>query len=202
VAGRGRPRTKGPSISGSTEQDILNAGADLFCTVGFGSVSTYKLAQTAGISQATLYHYFSAKHEVLLALLLQTVRPSIVMAERLVREDGLSARDRLRRLCAYDADLLATTPRNLGALYLLPEVADERLSPFRAERDRLLGAYRALVEQCLPDADEPEHGAVADLVFGLVESVILRRQRAGGAPLPPDTGERIAAAALRIIGPG
>ncbi|GLZ06199.1 TetR family transcriptional regulator [Actinomadura sp. NBRC 104412] len=200
MAGRGRPRTKGPSLSGSTEQDILDAGADLFCTAGFGSVSTYRLAKAAGISQATLYHYFANKHEVLLALLLQTVRPSIVMAERIAGENGLPARERLRRLCAYDADLLATSPRNLGALYLLPEVADEALSPFRAERDRLVGAYRALVGQCLPDAPEPEHEAVADLVFGLVESVILCRQRAGGAPMPAGTGDRIAEAALRIVG--
>lgn len=195
---RGRPRARGASSSGSTRQDILDAGADLFCTVGFGSVSTYRLAQAAGISQGTLYHYFAGKYEVLLALLLETVHPSNEIADEVSARSDLPATDRLRMLCAYDAEQLAVSPRNLGALYLLPEAADERLADFHAERDRLMGAYRALVRACRPrggDADDE----VADLVFALVESVILRRMRADGGPLPAGTGDRVAEAAVRIV---
>lgn len=73
---RGRPRA-GASPSGQgTEVDILTAAARLVCTEGYGSTSTHRLATQAGIRQASIYHYFTGKH----AILLTTVAPSLEMA--------------------------------------------------------------------------------------------------------------------------
>jgi len=194
---RGRPRASGSSNSGlGTEADILRAAATLFCTVGYGSTSTHAIAREAGVRQASMYHYFAAKHEILLALLRGTVRPSIDAASELLTRDE-AAEVRLWALCALDARLLASGPDNLGSLYLLPELNDPKLAEFHAMRDELRAAYRSLVSGCV-SASVGDVAHLADMVLALVESVILRRRQqpdvdiAGLAP-------SIADAALRIL---
>ncbi|MEV6304837.1 TetR/AcrR family transcriptional regulator [Actinoplanes sp. NPDC051861] len=195
--GRGRPRASGGPASGlSTEAEIRAAAARLFCTEGYGSTSTYKIAQAARISQATMYHYFAGKHEILLALLLDTVRPSVAYAASLAASTEPAA-TRLWRLCAYDVRLLLSGEENLGSLYLLPELGDERFAPFHAERQRLIETYRELVA-ATGDLAGPDLAAVTSLVFGLVESVILRRR--ADTDLGSGMDARIADAALRVTG--
>lgn len=197
-ATRGRPRAKGPSRSGlSTEQDILAAAAGLFCRQGYGSTSTHAIAEAAGISQAAMYHYFAGKHAILLQLLLDTVRPSVRLAEELL-ELAAPAEARLWALCAYDVGLLLGGEHNLGSLYLMPEIDDERFADFHAERRRLYRVYRRLVAECAGAADSDAHGP-ASLVFGLVESVILRRRSEPGIDAA-SVAESLADAALRIVG--
>ncbi|GAA2514723.1 TetR/AcrR family transcriptional regulator [Winogradskya humida] len=190
----GRPRAKGPSKSGlSTEQDILVAAARLFCEAGYGGASTHKIAAAAGISQATMYHYFPGKQAILLRLLLATVRPSVTYAL------GLAGRDepadvRLWGLCAYDVRLLLSGRDNIGALYLIPEVGDEAFAEFRAEHARLYAVYHDLVT-AVTGVDD---AAVTGLVFGLVESVILRRR--AEPELDADTvAPALADAVLRVL---
>ncbi|MBT0768050.1 TetR/AcrR family transcriptional regulator [Kineosporia sp. J2-2] len=193
----GRPRAKGPSTSGlSTEQDILAAAAHLFCTAGYGSTSTHKIAARAGISQASMYHYFPGKQAVLLRLLMETVRPSVEFATSLAASDA-PADVRLWALCSYDTRLLLSGPDNLGALYLIPGVDEEPFAEFRTERERLYGVYRELVAAVLdttPDLAKP----TAALVIGLIESVILRR-RTEGTMDAAEVAPAIADAALRVL---
>lgn len=194
----GRPRAKGPSSSGlSTEQDILVAAARLFCETGYGSASTHKIAAAAGISQAAMYHWFPGKHAILLRLLLETVRPSVRYAETL-RSGPEPAAERLRALCCYDVGVLLSGEVNTGSLYLLPELGDERFEEFHRERQRLYEVYRSLVGEVLGVDAEAAH-ASASLVFGLVESVILRR-RTEPDLAAAQVGPEIAAAAMRILG--
>lgn len=172
------------------------AAGRLFCTRGFGSTSTYAIARHAGISQATMYHYFAGKHEILLALLMETVRPSVAYATELAASPE-PPQERLRSLCAYDATLLVSGPENLGSLYLLPELSDERFAPFHAERQRLFETYRELVAACQGIEPSKAH-QTASLVLGLVESLILRRRNEPHL-LEDDIATRIADAALRIV---
>ena len=180
---RGRPRRQGVSRSGlGTQEDVLRAAARLFGEVGYGSTSTYAIAREAGVSQASMYHYFTGKPAVLLELLLRTVRPSVQAARRL-EEMTAPADVRLWALCATDVELLVSGPSNIGALYLLPELyaaGDDQFAAFHEERARLRGIYRDLAREVLATADtgrrRPPLEGTADLVFGLVESVVLRRR--------------------------
>jgi hypothetical protein len=110
-------------------------------------------------------------------------------------------------LCAYDVTLLLSGEENTGALYLLPELGDERFASFHAERDRLQEVYRQLVGAC--DGVAPSDAdLLARLVFGLVESVILSRRTEAENPacdgvagdIANDIPGAIADAALRILG--
>lgn len=195
AARTGRPRASGASPTGlGTRADVLAAAAELFCVRGYASTSTHAIAEAAGIRQASLYHHFARKQDILLALLLDTVQPSLDVAAQLLASDDDPAA-RLWALCVSDVRLLAAGPHNVGALYLLPEVSDEGLAPFRDRRDDLETTYRTLVAACgLP----PEQARIgAQLVLALVENVILQRRR--GAATADDDATEIAAAALRVL---
>lgn len=194
---RGRPRASGPPQSGlGTEEDILRAAAKLFCTVGYGSTSTHAIAREAGLRQSSMYHYFTAKHEILLVLLLGTLAPSIEIAKTLLRSTEPAA-VRLWALCLLDVRLLASGPVNLGSLYLLPELGDPNLAEFHMRRAELRDAYRELIVQC-DGIRESEASRVADMVLALVESVIMLRRAEANLEIA-DLAPRIADAALRIL---
>ncbi|WP_210505520.1 TetR/AcrR family transcriptional regulator [Naasia sp. SYSU D00057] len=190
----GRPRAAGSSPTGlGTRADILQASAQLFCTVGYGSTSTHAIARQAGIRQASVYHHFGGKHEILLTLLTGTVQPSLDQARSLLARDEPAAA-RLWALCVSDVRLLSGGPDNVGSLYLLPEVDDDRFAPFAELRAELEGAYRRLIHAAQPVAPEDS----AALVLGLVESVILRRRREPEA-VGEGTARAIADAVLKVL---
>lgn len=51
------------------ESDIRQAATRLFADEGFHGTSTRKIAAAAGVSEGTLFHYFSTKNVLLLAIL-------------------------------------------------------------------------------------------------------------------------------------
>src|SRR3954467_1510386 len=148
----GRPRAGGSSPTGlGTRADILQASAQLFGTVGYGSTSTHAIAREAGIRQASVYHHFAGKHEILLTLLTGTVQPSLDTARMLLARDEPAAA-RLWALCVSDVRLLTSGSVNVGSLYLLPEVDDARFAPFSDLRAELEESYRRLIAASQPAA--------------------------------------------------
>ena len=196
----GRPRASADSPTGrGTAQDLLDAAAALFCTVGYTSTSTYAIAERAGVRQASMYHHFPGKHAILLELLLGTVRPSLANADRLLAVDAPAA-SRLWALCHSDVELLCAGPDNPGALYLLPELADERFAPFRELHGALRARYATLVAD-VPGVAPGDVAALGALAIGLVESVILRRRDEPDLRAD-DVAPRFADALLRVLGVG
>lgn len=195
---RGRPRASGDSKSRQeTEAEILRAAAQLFGTVGYSATSTRLIADTAGLRQASIYHYFKAKQDMLLALLLQTVTPSLEAATKLMASNHSPA-SRLWSLCEFDSNLLASDPDNLGALYLLPESNDAGLDEFRLMRKDLQAVYLTLVAKVM-NVDEKASAAQAVMVMALVESVILSRRDQQVIPVS-NLPAAIADSALRMLG--
>lgn len=165
---RGRPRANDPRRPGATAaEEILDAAAELFTTRGYAGTSTRAIADAVGIRQASLYHYFSTKDEILTALLEATVQAPLALARQLAEADGAPI-DRLVRLAAFDAEQLASARFNLGALYHLPELAGDAFAEFRRDRAELAEHYRALSAAALGNEDDPR----TLLPFRLVESVI------------------------------
>lgn len=195
----GRPRLTERRRPGTTARDeILDAAGELFTTRGYASTSTRAIAAAVGIRQASLYHYFRTKDELLCALLHQTVTPTLSFLAGVRGVDPpLSARQCLHSLAAFDGAQLLTSRWNLGALYLLPELREARLATFWTERERLRLGYLDLSRVILAEtrvADE-----AADLPFRLVESLV---NMWSGQPRPnrAELPHHVADACLRVLG--
>ncbi|WP_197381515.1 TetR/AcrR family transcriptional regulator [Mycolicibacterium mengxianglii] len=196
---RGRPRLRTQRRPGiSARDEILDAAGELFTTRGYASTSTRTIAEAVGVRQASLYHYFGTKDEILCALLHQTVTPSLRFAERLTELDPApTPPQQLHALAAFDGTQLLTGRWNLGALYLLPELRQARLASFWADRERLRRHYLRFSRAAATVDDD-----TADLPFRLVEALV--NMRAGGSSEQPTDGsalpERVADACLRVLG--
>lgn len=191
--GVGRPRAVArPDTGLSAREELLAAAAELFTVNGYSATTTREVAERAGIRQATMYHYFAGKEALLAELLESTVRPSLEAA-RLLAASEAPAGARLWALACRDAALLCSGAHNLGALYLLPEA--DRFEEFQALRAALKQAYAGLLAPITTDRLR------AELVFSVVESVILIRRNASAVAVEP-MAEAIADAALRVGGVG
>jgi AcrR family transcriptional regulator len=172
VARAGRPRLTSQRRPGTTARDeILDAAGELFTTTGYTGTSTRTIAEAVGIRQASLYHYFKTKDDILCALLSQTVTPTLSFIPNLMTADPtLSAAEHLHALAAFDGHQLLNGRWNLGALYLQPELQVARLEPFWSDRERLRRHYLALSTAVASETGVDE--AAAELPFRLVESLV------------------------------
>jgi AcrR family transcriptional regulator len=182
----------------TARDEILDAAGELFTTLGYAGTSTRTIAESVGIRQASLYHYFRTKDDILCALLSQTVGPTLAFIPTLLgAQPALTAAEHLHALAAFDGDQLLSGRWNLGALYLLPELRGARLEPFWSDRERLRLHYLALSRAVVDQTGV--HEAAADLPFRLVESLVNMWSVPPGAQrdqLPL----HVADACLRVLG--
>jgi AcrR family transcriptional regulator len=182
----------------NARDEILDAAAELFTTMGYIGTSTRTIAESVGIRQASLYHYFKTKDDILCALLSQTVSPTLGFVENLLdAAPELTSAEHLHALATFDGEQLLKGRWNLGALYLLPELRDARLEPFWSARERLrlhyLACSRAIVEQTAVSE------AAADLPFHLVESLVNMWSTSPG-PQRSELPAHVADACVRVLG--
>lgn len=195
----GRPRLHSQRRPGATaREEILDAAGELFTTLGYNKTSTRLIADSVGVRQASLYHYFTTKDEILCALLSETVTPTLSFIPTLsARRPTLSAAEHLHALASFDGAQLLSGRWNLGALYLLPELREARLEPFWSDRERLRLHYLD-ISSTVVDLTGVHHAA-ADLPFRLVESLVNMWTVPKG--VERDTLPRhVADACLRVLG--
>lgn len=195
----GRPRLHAQRRPGTTARDeILDAAGELFTTQGYAGTSTRHIAETVGIRQASLYHYFKTKDDILCALLSQTVSPTLSFIPGLsTARPPMSTPQQLHALAVFDGTQLLGGRWNLGALYLLPELRDARLGPFYSDRERLRRHYLSLSLAIAGDTGVDP--AAADLPFRLVESLVNMWSTPEG-PQRDQLPRHVADACLRVLG--
>lgn len=195
----GRPRLHAQRRPGTTARDeILDAAAELFTTQGYAGTSTRSIAESVGIRQASLYHYFKTKDDILCDLLSQTVTPTLAFIPTLAdAQPAMTEAQQLHTLAAFDGGQLLGGRWNLGALYLLPELRGEGLEPFCSDRERLRRHYLALSLTVISDTGVDE--AAGDLPFRLVESLVNMWSTPDGAQRS-ELPIHVADACLRVLG--
>jgi AcrR family transcriptional regulator len=153
---------------------ILDAAARLFTSLGFSAASTREIATNAGLRQASLFHYFPGKDDILSELLDLTLQPSLDFARRL-RATSPPADVGLYLLVQRDVRNLCRGPGNLGSLQLQPIVQQPQFAPFWEKRSRLRDEYRQFIIEgvetrgfAVDDAD-----LATSIVFSLVEGTTL-----------------------------
>ena len=182
----------------TARDEILDAAGELFTTLGYSSTSTRGIAEAVGIRQASLYHYFRTKDDILCALVSQTVMPTLSFIPSLAAAaPAMTPAERLHALATFDGRQLLDGRWNLGALYLQPELRGARFEPFWSDRERLRLHYLAMSEAVI--ADTGVHEAAADLPFRLVESLVNMWTTPHG-PQRSALPEHVADACIRVLG--
>jgi AcrR family transcriptional regulator len=194
----GRPRASPRTSTGDPREEILTAAAELFCTAGYTATSTRSIAQAVGLRQASLFHYYPRKEEILAELLDRTVRPTLDLTRRLDQAE-IGPEATLWVLVECDVTNLCSGPHNLGALQLLPEARATQFAWFWSRRQSLFDFYRRQVRLgadtgLFPFGSLP---LASDLVFGLVESVITARP---SVRVDPGVSAAMADSALNLLG--
>ena len=88
------------------ESDILAAAIYLFGEEGFHSVTTRKIAARAGVSEGTLFNYFSSKNELMRAILGRIYTELTENATAILR-DVLDSRERLQQLAENHIEVMS-----------------------------------------------------------------------------------------------
>jgi AcrR family transcriptional regulator len=194
----GRPRVVPQLVPADVREEILGAAATLFETYGYTATSTRAIAVEVGLRQASLFHYFARKDEILSELLDRTLRPTLEAVRRHNLEE-YEPELALWLLVRADVANLCRGPHNLGALQLLPEVQDPQFEWFWRRRHKLFRIYvRHVARGCASGAfADADRRTAPDVIFGLVESVITADDAFRHRSTTPGV---IADASLRICG--
>lgn len=100
------------------EAAILAAGVRLFAEQGFDGVSMRGVAEAAGVSKANIYHHFSSKEALYLAILKASAAETAMLVENLEDDEG-GFDERLKEFArAYQHHLI---DRHLSSRLLLRE---------------------------------------------------------------------------------
>jgi AcrR family transcriptional regulator len=185
--------------SDSPSEDILDAAASLFCSIGYSSTTTRQIADAAGLRQGSLFHYFARKEDILAELLDRTVEPALLFVAWL---DSVEAEPdvALATLVRADVTNLCLLPHNLGTLLLFPEARGVRFAAYWEKRAALRTRYRAITAaaKAAGHIEVDDLDFATDLIFGLVESVITWYPRTHGRSAD-EVGISIADMVLRAL---
>lgn len=71
-------RARGPYAKGAERREqIIQRATDVFATEGFEGTALKRVAELVGVKEATLFHYFSGKQELLTAVLAERDRRAV-----------------------------------------------------------------------------------------------------------------------------
>lgn len=119
---------------GESTTRILAAAEKLFAERGFEAVSMNAIAERAAVSKANIFHHFTSKRELYLAVLHNACRDGAERLQHLATRGGTFQ----ERFSAYAVDMLngmlEREPLNRLMLHQLLEEDDGRLSKELAER--------------------------------------------------------------------
>jgi AcrR family transcriptional regulator len=168
-------------------QELLAAALELFVEKGFAATRIEEVAQRAGVSKGTLYHYYPSKEELLKAVISHTLSERIAEGAAQAALHAGSAGDLLRGILVewwgqlYDSPasgvfkLVITEVRNfpeIGEFYArhVIEPAHQLISGI-LQRGITRGEFRAV------DVDHAVHSLVLPLVM-----ICLHRHSLGACP--------------------
>lgn len=165
-------------------REILGACFELFARRGYGTVTMRQLAQEAGVSTGTLYHYFDGKRGLFEAMFEEMTRRDIQAAAAGIGEE-MSIPERFEALRSFLDERAEALIQAL--LVALDYQRQRRNADFLARRLRDYGA--ALTQQL--ELDEQTSRLVLSFVLGALVHKLLD-------PEAEAVGDQVAAMALLV----
>lgn len=81
------------SYGQATHELIIEAARKLFATHGFEAVSMHDIAEAAGVSRATVFNQFGAKHQIIDEMTAQTLRSYLGLLTEALEDETSSTAD-------------------------------------------------------------------------------------------------------------
>lgn len=131
---------------------ILRATAELIATKGYSATSTRDIAAAVGVEQPAIYKHFSAKSDILGALVQLALQWPIELAGELAALPAPAAA-KLHRWLQESLTYLHTSPAVVVSLIITPELSQDS---FAAEQEliaKLEGRLADLVEAAQAEGD-------------------------------------------------
>jgi AcrR family transcriptional regulator len=176
----GRPRSE------QARCDILEAAYNLLRVKGFHEVGSHEIANTAGVSSATLYRWWDSKEEILLDACFEHMKPVLA-----VSGTG-SPLARLRRYVVYVAKFLASNDGVTMARLVTGIHNDKKLQ--RLFLERYVMPRRQMQRRFIGEAiasGELKRGTDVELLIDALNGPLFFRWLQGHASLDEGFAERI-----------
>ena len=184
------------NITRMRRQQILDAALEVFSRNGFAIATTAEIAQTAGVSEGTIYNYFTNKKELFFAVIKEIIItvPLLDLIEKLP-EKGISVTFSdilMNRLELIESSTISHIPYLMGEIQRDPELkelwAEQFIRPFLSQVD---GVYRLMMKSGKVRSLEPD--IVVRAVGGLILGFIMLKMMEGDAsPINRLSKEKVA----------
>jgi AcrR family transcriptional regulator len=141
-----RPRRKAKQQrSRETVEAILEAAARVLTARGYGSATTNRIAEDAGVSIGTLYEYFANREEVFDALIRRELDAVLTALSGRSPEPDAPVDERLAQLVGAAMSAVRYGPELIRALEQVPEASFRR--QLAVARRTVIDFVRTLLEQ-------------------------------------------------------
>jgi AcrR family transcriptional regulator len=182
---------------------ILAAAVELFAEQGYDKTSVQEVVERAGVTKGALYHYFSAKDDLLFEIYRSLLAEQMAGLDRILSE----RRDAASTVRAIIADLVRTTADHARAAAVfgreIGRVDQERWRELQADWRRYQEAVRGLIRDAqaagtFAATASPE--VVAWTIFGLT-TTLPTWYRADGSKSAEDIAAELADLVLTALAP-
>lgn len=188
-------------MSQTTARRVRQAAIELFATRGFHGTGIRDLAEAAGLSSATLYHYMGTKEDLLVSIM-RTSLERLVTAAKQVTSDVPDPLDRVSRLVALH--VLTHASQQLETRVVDGEIralSDARRSEIIALRDEYEAFWQSAIDDgCSRGSLRPSSRRVARLALLEMCSGISRWYSPDGPFTLDDLAGRYVEMALGLLG--
>jgi AcrR family transcriptional regulator len=185
----------------ATGQRVRDAAVELFAERGYHGVGIRELAERAGLSSATLYHYMATKQDLLVAIMTENLEALIESAQAAVIGAGADPAGQLRALVELHVCEHARKPLETS---VVDGEVRSLVEPHRAEILALRDHYESIWAQVLTAGRRTGAFAVEDPTvtrMALLEMCtgVSRWYRAGGKLSLSAVVERHVTLALALV---
>ena len=182
------------SAQPSRRQQILEALARELETHPGARITTARLAEVVGVSEAALYRHFPSKAKMFEALIVFSEESVFGLANRIVAEERATA-GRCERILRM---LLGFSERNPGITrVLLGEALVGEHERLRSRVSQFFDRFETQLKQILREGEQNDGvrllapvGAVANLLMAVVEGRMIQFSRSGFTRAPTESWER------------
>lgn len=199
VGTKGRKRND-PAVSIA---QIKDAAIKLFARNGYANASLEEIAAAAKFTKGAVYYYFKSKERLLLQILDDIERRSIIKTAEAVKSSAGTAADKFVEFNFSQARWAASYPNDLAILMLTSIESANRKGKVTSRIARIYDNVRGVLEEILDEAkakgEIPKSASTKEFVLAIMslhDGNMLLWYRSG---LEPETGRLLTAAGTKTV---